>query len=203
MKVNTSKITFKNCSYSNRNADVIIFQKNQGLGSITYIWRIIHNCRYDYTNCFEYSKSIDLVIKDNNGNQTLFPNVGNGKYYSFSQETGISEENEAWDPEFIEIENRLEQGSITAAITRNSRIIYEKTEICPNEIVTFSPNNTIYVGRIEAIKEGQKLNEKLLNRFSTKIDLDLIKSADLVLRGGGFGPEAQRHYFVLENIETW
>lgn len=202
MKSKVAKITFINSAYSNRNADIVIFQKDHISGSIIYAWHVIHNCGYAYTHCFEYNKTPDLVIRDFYGNQLVLSNVKKGMLYSFSRETGILEKTESLNSELIEVQNLLAEGTITASISRNSRLMYEKTEICPEEIVSFSSNNDIYVGRVESIKEGQIIDEKLLNRFTTKISLEHIKSADLVLKGGGFGPKAQKYCFVLENIEN-
>lgn len=201
MKSETTKLTFKNLTHSNRPADIVIFQKDNIEGSNIYAWRLIHNCRFSYTKDFDFSKDIDLIIRNSYGNYQEFSNVQKGLFYTFSSENGILEKGESVCPETIEVQSRLNEGAITAALRRNQKLIYSKNEICPDEIVSFSVNEEIYVGRTdEAIKPGQILSEKWLSRFTTKLCLSGIISADLVLRGGGFGLKAGKYYFRLENI---
>lgn len=200
MKAETTKLTFKNLTHSNRPADIVIFQKNNIESSNIFAWHVIHNCRFLYTKYIDFSKNIDLIIRNSYGNYREISNVGKGLFYTFSIENGILERGDSTSMETIEVHNMQNEGTITAFICRNKKVIYAKNEICPDEIVSFSVNEEIYVGRTEVIKQGQILSKKWLDRFTTKLCLNDIKSADLVLRGGGFGLKAKKYYFSLENI---
>lgn len=200
MVLKTIKLRFKNLAQSGRTADIIIFQKDNFSSIKIFAWHVIHNCRFICTNYFNYSKEVDLIICDNDNNEQILSNVQKGRFYTFSNKEGILERDESTTPETIEVQNKLKEGTITASLHRNNKAIFAKTEICPDEIISLSFNNEIYVGRTETINPGQVLSKKLLNRFKTKINLDNIKSADLVLRGGGFGAKAKRFYFEIENI---
>jgi hypothetical protein len=65
-------------------------------------------------------------------------------------------------------------------------------------VFTFKP--TIWIGVASQVEPGDVIDSAILSEINTEISLLGIVSADIVMTGGGTGPNATPFAFTLQNI---
>jgi hypothetical protein len=103
-------------------------------------------------------------------------------------------------PDEIEVKNHLPTGSVNALIYKAGKLFAHKTGIAPGQKAVFQFNPTIYIGVVSQMDQGQVMNAAILSDINTEISLLGIASADIVMTGGGPGPNAAPFAFTLANV---
>lgn len=194
---------------ANRNlADIVFFQINnikqmQDYNEIA-AWKVIRQCGYRNSHPFTFADQYEIHIIDCYGNHVTAKKVTTGKCYQVYRNAGSSyqlmESGKASIPGIVEVENNLDSGTIDIAVFRNERMVLKQSAVCPGEIIPFAVDEEILIGRSYGIDEGDILNPVVINRALVTLSLTGIFSADIVMRGGGYGPGAHQYSFFLEHI---
>ena len=198
------KLNFINASNDANNSKVVIFQKNEAASfdELAVAWKVIENCGKDWCHPFTYPMEMFVAARDSFGNLSTQIPATNGQLFSVLEDqsgdtlqlTGQCNARE------VDVENARVTGSIDAQIYKDGRLLATKTGIAPKQMAAFQFKPIIYIGVASQIEEGEVMNSAILSKINDAIPLLGIKSADLVMKGGGSGPGATAFTFQLENI---
>ncbi|GGH66983.1 hypothetical protein HNQ91_001754 [Filimonas zeae] len=198
------KLNFINQSNDTNNSQIVIFQKTNSAGDIPAIaWTVIKNCGRDFTHPFEYPMSYQITATDSFGNTSPKLAANNGDQFSFVLEPSghaLHLLQEAGNPEAVTVANNLAEGAINAGIYKDGRLLAAIDRILPEEKASFSFTPTIWIGAVSQLEEGAVIDTAIAQQIDTEISLLGIQSADIIMRGGGSGPDAKPFTFNLENI---
>ena len=199
------KLNFINQSNDRNNSKVVIFQKNEATDyeEIAVAWRVIENCGQNWNHPFTYPMQMFVSASDSWGNFSPKKGASNGEQYKVVEDPSgdilkfagpASSQNE------VEVLNALELGAIDANIYKDGRLLATKTSIAPGQKAVFEFKPTIWIGVVSQIEEGAVMNSAILSQINTEISLFGIKSADIVMTGGGPGPKSTAFIFTLQNV---
>lgn len=199
------ELTIYNQSNDVNNSNIVILQKNVAvnLGELSIAWKVIKNLAIGNYHPLIYAYTVQVSAVDAWGNFTPQITAEPGQQYSMYHtnsgstfgRTGMSTNSNE-----LEIRNELRKGSITANVFRTGRLVAQKTLIAPQQKAVFAFQPVIWIGAIAQVEEGKAIDSAILSSINTEISLIGISKADIVMRGGGGGPQATAFTFSLENI---
>jgi hypothetical protein len=199
------KLNFINRSNDDNNSSILIFQKNAAasVGEIAVAWLVITNCGQGDNHPFVYPMSMAVGAKDSFGNYTPQLAASYGQKFAMTlTKSGdqLSLVGHTASPQEIEIENGLSSGAIDAMVFKAGHLFASKTDVAPGQLAVFHFEPRIWIGVASEVEQGQIINEAIMSDINTEITLLGIASADIVMTGGGSGPEARPFEFNLENV---
>lgn len=198
-------LCFVNRSKEMNNLKVVLFQKNvaSSIGELAVAWKVIENCA---PGCFHpicYSTQLALSVSDFYGNHTPIRPVDAGQVYSVSP-TPLGRRVHSWGRHEVSgevaVRNDLERGAINVNIYSNKRRLATKTAVAPQQKALFEFTPTLWIGAVSEVEQGQVLSSAVLSEVNTELPLVGVVSADIVMTGGGSGPDAGPLMFSLENV---
>ena len=201
----TIKLNFINKSNDVNDSDVVIFQKNVSTDfeELAVAWTVISNCSPGWNHPFNYPLQSTIAASDSWGNYSPQLTATPGQQFSVTKGPSGDElklSGNASSPGEIEMLNALSQGAVTANIFKDGRLLATKTNVVPGQKAVFEFKPTVFVGVVSQVVEGQVMNSAILSSINTEISLLGISSADIVMTGGGAGPEAEPFAFSLGNV---
>jgi len=199
------KLKYINLSNSSNKENIVFFQKNAAasLGERDYAWKVIRACGYANFHPFLYPTDAQLSASDSYGNFTpLLTAVPGNAYQVAETPSGNELSYSGRSPHCREIQmlNNLRLGAVNANLIKASRLLCRKTAIAPGQKAVFVLKPTLFVGVASQVTEGQSLDAAVISSINTEFSLLGVASADIVLTGGGPGPEAGPYQFPLENV---
>ena len=199
------KLNYIDQSNDSNNSDVVIFQKNvaTSFDELAVAWTVIKNTGQGSNHPFTFPSELTVGAADSWGNFTPQLAAENGQLFSMVQAASGNElqyTGPGTSPTEIQIQNSLAQGAISANVYRAGRLLATKTNIAPGQKAVFQFKPTIFIGVASEVTEGEVLNSAIISSVNTEISLLGIASADIVMTGGGTGPNATPFVFQLENI---
>jgi hypothetical protein len=193
-------LTFINNSNDANNSQVVIFQKNVASTMETAVaWNILQVGRNDRRQ-LTFSQNMDAGVQDSFGAVSIQQPVQNGQQLSLvSTDDGAAlTADVATNHQQVVIKNGLQEGSIDAQIYKDGKLLAMQSGVAPQQQVAFSFGNTIWIGMIQdSIQEGGVLTSTVLSDINTEISLLGITSADIIITGGGPGPDSTPFKFTL------
>lgn len=197
-------LNFINNSNDTNNSEVLIFAKDAGgLSELAIAWTVIRNCGRGSHHPFLYPMDQQVAASDAWGNFTPQLNAEPGQcFHMILTESGdmLQLKGPASNPRSIEVANDLMQGSINALIFKADRLFAIAQNIVPGQRAAFQFKPTLWIGVASQIEEGDVINSAILSSVNTEISLLGLRSADIVMTGGGSGPNATPFTFALENL---
>lgn len=199
-------LTFKNESNDANNSEIVIFQKNiaSNNSEMPIAWKVIKNCGPGWKHPFIVPYTRQVGATDAWGNTAInpLPAKGGQLFHVFQTNGGSSIKYAGQGPNWanIGIRNDLPKGIITTEIYSDGRLLAHKVGIAPGQKAVFNFNPIIWIGIASQIREGQPLNSYVLANTNTKFGVLGIFSADIIMTGGGIGPDATPFEFHLENV---
>ncbi|MGH1338087.1 MAG: hypothetical protein ACRBFS_18340 [Aureispira sp.] len=106
----------------------------------------------------------------------------------------------AVDSNPIEVRNHLGKGAISANCYRDGKLVAVKTGLVPEQKAIFEFEPRLYIGVFSQVEEGDALTAAIISQINSEINLFGIRSADIVMTGGGAGKKPSEFHFTLENI---
>jgi hypothetical protein len=106
---------------------------------------------------------------------------------------------EVGDPNMVTVLNELQVGAIDIAVFKDDRQIALRTGISPGAESTFEVMPYLYIGTCVDVEEGDVMNLDTISGDRCKLNLLGVKSADIVMSGGGAGPNATAFVFRLDS----
>ncbi|MBR7801355.1 hypothetical protein [Undibacterium fentianense] len=199
------QLNFINLSNDQNNSDVLIFAKNiADIENANHIaWTVIKNCGQGDSHPFVYPIDSSIGASDSWGNYTpQFP-VNQGEAFEMVltksgdqlRTVGVTH-----NPNAIELLNNLNRGAINAYVYKSGRLFASKSNLAPGQKAVFQFNPTIWIGVASQVEQGEVLNSAIISEINTEISLFGIRSADIVMTGGGSGPDAKEFQFMLQNV---
>jgi len=204
--MNKIKLNFVNKSSDTSNNSVVIFQKNvaEGAAENAIAWKVIENCGPMENHPFQYSPDLMVAAGDAYGNYT--PQLTGSGGLAFDMVRSTSGElleisaTAAASSTGIEVRNNLDLGAINANCYRDGRLLAREASLAPGEKAVFEFHPAIYIGVVSQVEEGDVISADVISQINFKISLLGIKSADIVMTGGGYGTDATAFKFTLENV---
>jgi hypothetical protein len=199
------QLNFINNSNDVTNSDVIIFQKNVAtdFDELAVAWMVIRNCGFGDNHPFTFPMSMYVAVSDSWGNYTPQLAANNGELYSMQLTTSgdkLVASGSGTSPREVQVRNDLPIGAINASIYKSGKLLATKTSIAPQQKAVFEFKPTIWIGVASQIVQGQVMNSAIISNINTELSLLGIASADIIMTGGGPGPNSKSFAFNLENI---
>ncbi|HEX4304152.1 MAG TPA: hypothetical protein VHZ78_15250 [Rhizomicrobium sp.] len=199
------ELNFINRSNDANNSDVVIFQKNVAtdFNEIAVAWKVIRNCGQGFNHPFVYPMTMSAAASDAWGNHTPQMEALNGQRFAMTPTPSgnrLSFSGTSTSPNEVQVANELLQGSINAGIYRAGKPIAMKTSLTPGQTATFSFKPTLWIGVTSEADEGRAMHSAVMSSINTELSLLGIASADIVMTGGGPGPDSTPFQFTLANI---
>jgi hypothetical protein len=200
------KLNFINRSEDVNNSSVVLFQQNvpEDFGQIAIAWKVIENCGRLDNHPFDYPMDVKVSGGDSYGNYTPQLGASNGEgfdmIYDLSGNTLQRSSTSATSGDEIEVRNNLAKGTISANCYRDGKLVAVKSNLAPSQKAVFQFHPVLYIGVISQVEEGDVLNSAIISQVNEKINLFGIRSADIIMTGGGAGKKSSEFNFTLENI---
>jgi len=194
-----------NQSSDRNHSQIVIFQKNLAtdFDEVAVAWKVIENLGMGDHHPFVYPLDLTVAAADSYGNSTPPVPAQNGQLFAVSsQPSGIAlgPAGDATSGKEVQVLNNLRQGSISAAIYKDGRLLAVKSSVSPQQKAVFQFKPTLWIGVVAEMQEGQVMNSAILSTLNTELSLLGIRSADIVMTGGGPGPNSAPFTFTLNNI---
>lgn len=197
------KIKFINHSNDMNNSEVVIFSKNMSASfdEVTVAWRVIQNCGRGWNHPFVFPMGFDVGAMDSYGNYSNIQMAQWGQSWevitSVSGDVLKLSDAPSTNPAEVEIKNHLAMGAMNALIYKDGKVFALKSNLAPGEKAVFEFKPTLWVGVVSQVEEGGIMNSAILSDINTEFTLEGIRSADLIMTGGGVGPQATPFKFEL------
>jgi hypothetical protein len=98
------------------------------------------------------------------------------------------------------VQNNLQQGVIDARVYKEGALVAIETSIAPQQMAAFQFDPVIWIGAVSQVEQGTVMDSAIVQQLNTLLSLLGIASADIVMTGGGSGPDSQPFAFTLQNI---
>lgn len=203
---NDIRLTFVNKTNLN-NSDITIFQKNEtpDIDHFAVAWHVLKDPNSGSRHEFNFPSNITINVESPSGT-AITPAISTqaGELLSVEHTTSgdtLSYAAPSPSSEEVQLRNDLQTGAINANIYKDGKLLAKKTEIPPGGKAAFKFNPSIWIGVSSNIEEGDMINASTLSDTCTELNLLGICSADIVMTGGGVGPDAEPYQFKLENIK--
>lgn len=199
------QLNFINLSNDVNNSEIVIFAKNEATNfdELTIAWTVIKYCGQGDNHPFTYPMGQTIGASDSWGNYTAQLNAPLGQQFAMALTTSgdrVIPQGPATSPQQIELLNALPKGAVNANIYKDGKLFAIKTGIAPQQKAVFQFKPTIWIGVASQVEQGTVMNSAILSEINTEISLLGIVSADIVMTGGGAGPNATPFAFALDNI---
>ncbi len=204
--MNTITLNFVNRSNDTNNNSVVIFQKNiaQGQKVNCIAWKVIKNCPPGFNHPISYTPSLSVSALDWKTKNLGILDATAGQAFDVSEndagEASFQLNKDAKVSTEIEVSNNLSKGSINVNCYLDKQLFSVCNNIVPGQSAAFAFQPFIFIGVIPELAEGELMNASLVSQIRQKISLEGIKSADIVMTGGGIGAEATAFSFELDNV---
>ncbi|MGK4567557.1 hypothetical protein [Flavobacterium sp. 3HN19-14] len=203
------KIDIINKSQDPSKGDIVIFQKNYPTGDqmmeddklFPVVWEVKHY--FEVLNKHLIIHQDDLILYAFNEKGIAAPEIPvyGGQVFDVTGnddaiETQLSAETTDKKTE-ITVRNKVLGSSIRIDLKRRDSVshYYAMKTLAAGQSKTFDFGAKLYIGTVPGLREGDILDGELKSKVK-EIDLYGIKSADVVITGGG----AEPFVFTLENI---
>jgi len=190
---------------SDRNNDgIVIFQKNEATATETPVaWRVIHNLGSGWSHPFTYPVAMAVAASDGQGNYSLQLPAATGQQYQLvTTDSGdvLEHSGPAANEEEIIIYNALATGIINVHVYRDGKLLALKKNVEPGQPAVFQFKPTLWIGVAHAVTEGALIDSAFTSQVHTQLSLSGISSADIIMTGGGLGPDTTPVSFSLQNV---
>lgn len=200
------KLNFINDSNDVNNSEIVIFAKNEAadVQETAVAWLVIQNCGRGDNHPFVYPVATQVGASDSWGNYTPLLNAANGQQFAMTRDSSgdvLKYNGQASSPKEIEVLNALQQGAINAGVYKSGKLYAQEIDVAPQQNAVFQFMPTIWIGVVSQAVEGEVMNSAIVSSVNTELSLLGVASADIVMTGGGAGPDAKPFMFTFANVE--
>jgi hypothetical protein len=199
------QLNFINNSNDANNSEIVIFQKNVAtdFDELAVAWQVIRYCGQGDNHPFAFPMAMQVGASDSWGNYTPRLDAQDGQEFAVTR-TGSGDTlayyGKGSSPSEVQVLNGLDQGAISAGIYKAGKLLATKTNIAPQQKAVFGFTPTLWIGVASEVTEGQVMNSAIISNINTELSLLGIRSADIVMTGGGSGSEATPFTFTFQNV---
>jgi hypothetical protein len=198
----TTNLVFVNQCLSRSAPSVIVWQDLRASEDtfFNFSWKLITGCGYGRRHPFPFP-DLEVSFEDVFGNHTPRQSACSGDSFSFSQrqvqKLSVSELIAAGR---IDFRNGSDSRCRATLWRGQSRIGYTRF-LDPGEVSSCFAHARIRIGAIPEAQENTCLSKGVMERCATELSLQGIRSASLVMMGGGWGAKATAFSFHLLDID--
>lgn len=194
-----------NQSNDTNNSQIVIFQKNVAtdFDEIAIAWKVIQNLGQGDSHPFVFPMQMTVGASDSYGNATPQQPAEHGQLFSMGLTPSghqLQLSGSGTSAKEVQVLNALPQGAIDASIYRGGSLLATKTAPAPQQKAVFQFKPTIWIGVVSQIVQGQVLNSTTISQINTELSLLGVRSADIIMTGGGPGQGSTPYQFSLENV---
>lgn len=202
------KLNFINESNADQSDSVVIFKKNvtESFDELAVAWKVIKNCGVGWREEFTIPMNYEVNALDDYDNVLGAATASDGDCFVVQHtSSGKILKLDASDEEHnqIRLRNELREGAITVNIYKNGKLLAIKKNLLPQQEAVFEFDPTIWIGVVEGVEEGETMNSAIVSNVDTQLSLLGVKSADIVMTGGGPGKTAEAFKFQMENVKMF
>jgi len=199
------QLNFVNQSNDANNSQIVIFQKNvaSDFEELAVAWRVIRNCGQGDNHPFSFPLSMQIAASDSYGNYTPQLNAQHGELFHMTLTASgdrLVPAGRSTSSREVQLLNALPRGAINASCYKDGKLLAVKNSIAPQQRAVFAFKPTLWIGIASQAVQGEVMGSATLSNINTEISLMGIASADIVMTGGGPGPDSRPFSFLLENI---
>lgn len=200
------KLRLVNQSHDINNSSIVIFQKNvaEDFDELAIAWRVIENLGFQDYHPFTYPLNFRVGAGDAWGNFTPdFAATDGQRWEMVRDNTGDVlklSSTPATSPEEVEVFNALSRGAVSGRIYRDGKLLAHKTNISPGQKAVFKFLPKIFIGVVSQVEEGEVMDSAIISNINTEVNLLGVRNADIIMTGGGGGPDATQFDFNLANV---
>jgi hypothetical protein len=199
------QLNFINQSNDLNSSEIVIFQKNVAadFAELAIAWKVIKYCGQGDNHPFSFPMTMQVSAADSWGNYTPQSDAQPGTLFTMSRSGSgdtLAGGGTASSPTEVQVLNGLPTGSIDAKIFKSGSLLASKTSVAPQQMAVFQFKPTIWIGVASQIVQGQVMNSAIISNINTEISLLGVRSADIVMTGGGPGPLSTPFAFQLQNV---
>ena len=200
------KLRLVNQSHDVNNSSIVIFQKNvaEDFDELAIAWRVIKNLGFQDYHPFTYPLNFRVGAGDAWGNYTPDFQATDGQRWEMVRDnTGDVlklSSTPATSPAEVEVFNALSTGAISGNIYRDGKLLARKTNVSPGQKAVFKFLPKIFIGVVSQIEESDVMDSAIIADINTEVNLLGVRNADIIMTGGGGGPDATQFYFNLANV---
>lgn len=200
------KLNLINHSNDHNNSSVVILQKNQATSfdELAIAWQVISNLGQGWNHPFVYPIRMTLATSDSWGNFSPQQGAAYGQQFAVVKDSSgdvLQYSGPSAEPNQLEVLNALQQGAINANVYKAGKLLAAKTSVAPGQKAVFHFEPTLWIGVVSQVVEGQVVDSAILSNINTEISLFGIASADIIMTGGGTGPDETPFVFTLTNVQ--
>jgi len=198
------KLKFWNKSNDVNQSQVVIFQKqvNPDYNEASIAWKVIEYCGQGDYHPFEYDNDVQISASDSYNNYTPQFDASPGQLFHLKETSSghmLSYKGPGSNKNEVQVLNALAIGAINVNCYRSGKLLAQKLNVVPGEEALFEFLPHIFIGVLSEVTEGEVMNSAVVTQVNTELSLLGIKSADIVMRGGGSGRDAVPYTFDIEN----
>lgn len=200
------QLNFINQSNDANNSNVVIFQKNVAstFDELAVAWQVIKYCGQGDNHPFKWPVASTVGASDSWGNYTPQLSAQPGQMFRMVLTPSGDQLQLAGpgsSPKEYQIANDLPKGAINASVYKDGKLLAVKTGVAPGQKAVFQFKPTIWIGVVSQVDQGQVINDAIMSSINTELNLLGVASADIVMTGGGPGPNSQPFEFTLQNVQ--
>lgn len=200
------QLNFINRSNDADNSEIVVFQKgvSPAVGETAVAWQVISNLGQGWTHPLVFSNTTAIAAGDAWGNYSSRVDAAPGQLFRVAAQSSgdaLAYAGPASNPAEIGLRNDLSKGAISAIVYRSGKPVARKNNVAPGQMAVFEFKPTIWIGVASQVEEGEVLDAAVISAIDTEISLLGIAAADIVMTGGGAGPDATPFRFQLENVQ--
>lgn len=203
------KFTYLNLSGDAGRSQVVIFQRNLAnrLDAPVVAWRVIRFCGFDCRHPFVYSRQLAVRAIDYDGNLTPPVMAGGGERVRLGRTSSgidLRRDGRSSSVRDLQVVNGIERGAVVVKVYRAGRPLAAWPSLAPGQRATFRFEPRLFIGVVaDRIKEEKALHPAVAAAVTTSIPTQGFLAADIVMTGGGPGPDSLPYAFHLENVMTY
>lgn len=197
-------LKFWNKSNDVNESKIVIFQRqvNPDYNEDAIAWKVIEYCGQGDYHPFQYHDNLQISASDSYGNYTPTFDASPSQLWQLVETTSghmLTFAGQGTNKSEVQVLNGLAQGAINVNCYRSGKLLAQKLNVVPGEEALFEFLPHIYIGVLSEVTEGQVMNSAVVTQVNTELSLLGLKSADIVMRGGGSGKDAVPYTFDLEH----
>ena len=199
------QLNFINNSNDTFHSEVVICQQNvaTNFDELAVAWKVIKYTGPGDNHPFTFPVTVSVGASDSWGNYTPQLQAQRGQLFQMALTTSgdrLVPFGSGTSPTEIQVINSLTKGAIKVGIYRGGRLLATKSSVAPQQKARFEFEPTLWIGVASQIVEGQVMNSAIISLLNTELSLTGVASADIVMTGGGSGPNAAPFAFNLDNV---
>ncbi len=201
------KLTFINKSTDLNNSAIVIYQQNvaPGASAPDIAWHVLRDGPGTLPFSIDIPAEYEVGVREHSGAYSRRLRANAGDMYDLAEnESGYAMAKAAGGttPEAgVVVRSKLPRTAKDVCVFRGGKMVALQTGLGYQQKAAFRFDPKIFVAIAPDATEGMAIDKTTVPGESTELSLAGIASADVVITGGGEGPDAEPVRIMLENVQ--